>query len=295
MAGPDRRPLRYILVCIASLSTVGLSRAGTRAIPPDATAVVKCNEILQEGLTDSNPDTRKQAIVALSLLGAREAFLSNLEAALADSDVEVRLAAVASLAELKSQRATTALHVALGDSVPEVRFAAAKMLQARHDPAGEQALMEILEGQSKPASNALSKQKRDAMRVVHTPRALLMLALRYGVGFVPVPGLGQGIASMEALLTDPGVSGRAAAAIMLAGTNTTASADALKNALSDKDWRVRAAAVHALTLRNDPALASNVVTLLDDDSRAVRLRAAAACLRLSSSRSRSAKSVQSSR
>jgi HEAT repeat protein len=260
-----------------------------------AATVPKCAGILDEGLTDSNPDTRKQAVIALSLLGTRERFLSRLEGALTDTDVEVRLAAVASLAEIKNKRATAALHGALDDSVPEVRFAAARTLWALRDPAGEQALLAILEGESKPSSNALSKQKRDAVRMVHTPRALLLLVLRYGVGFVPVPGLGQGVASMQALLTDPGVSGRAAAAIMLATADTPASGDALKEALNDKDWLVRAAAVHALALRNDPALASSVAALLDDDNRAVRLRAAAACLRLSSIQSRSPKASQSSR
>lgn len=100
---------------------------------------------------------------------------------------------------------------------------------------------------------------------------------------------------MEALLTDPGVTGRAAAAIMLAGTKTPGSAAALNSALRDKDWQVRAAAVHALALRNDPGLTSNLARLLDDDNRSVRLQTAAACLRLSTSRSRSANSVQSSR
>jgi len=288
MPGRGRRLPTYLLAWTAFLSVLCGYRTSAATVP-------KCTEILDEGLTDSNPDTRKQAVIALSLLGTQERFLSRLEAALADTDVEVRLAAVASLAEIRNKRATAALHEALDDSVPEVRFAAAKTLWALRDPAGEQALLAILEGESKPSSNALSKQKRDAVRMVHTPRTLLTLALRYGVGFVPVPGLGQGVASMQALLTDPGVSGRAAAAIMLATAGTPAAADALKDALNDKDWLVRAAAAHALALRNDPALASNVAALLDDDNRAVRLRAAAACLRLSTTQSRSPKASQSSR
>jgi HEAT repeat protein len=60
---------------------------------------------------------------------------------------------------------------------------------------------------------------------------------------------------------------------------------ALMDALSDKDWSVRAASVHALALRNDPALLPNVSPLIDDKKEAVRLRAAAACLRLESLKS----------
>lgn len=57
--------------------------------------------------------------------------------------------------------------------------------------------------------------------------------------------------------------------------------DALKDALSDKDWSVRAAAVHSLSLRNDPALKKELGPLLQDDKEAVRMRAAAGYLRLS--------------
>jgi len=44
---------------------------------------------------------------------------------------------------------------------------------------------------------------------------------------------------------------------------------------------VRAAAVHSLALRDDPALQTDLEPLLDDDKAPVRLRAAAGILRLS--------------
>ena len=49
----------------------------------------------------------------------------------------------------------------------------------------------------------------------------------------------------------------------------------------DKDWRVRAAAVHSLALRNDPALRVDLEPMFEDDKEEVRLRAAAGLLRLS--------------
>ena len=55
---------------------------------------------------------------------------------------------------------------------------------------------------------------------------------------------------------------------------------ALEDALSDKDWSVRAAAVHAIALRNDPALENHLLPLFDDKKEAVRVRAAAGYLRL---------------
>lgn len=48
----------------------------------------------------------------------------------------------------------------------------------------------------------------------------------------------------------------------------------------DKDWSVRAAAVHAIAVRNDPALEADLIPLFEDKKEAVRVRAAAGYLRL---------------
>jgi HEAT repeat protein len=86
---------------------------------------------------------------------------------------------------------------------------------------------------------------------------------------------------MQSILTDSGVPGRASAALLLGNDKDPAVLAALKDALSDKDWSVRAAAVHSLSLRNDPALKKELEPLLLDDKEAVRMRAAAGYLRLS--------------
>jgi HEAT repeat protein len=242
----------------------------------------RCNDLLKQALENKNPDTRKQAVVALSLAATDQPAFGRLEAMLQDKDVEVRLAVVASLAEVKTEVARAALRHALEDDVPEVGFAAAKALWVMQDPAGEQALLAVLGRQTKTASNYISKQKRDAIRMLQTPRVLFLYAFRQGIGFVPVPGLGQGVSSMTALLTDPGVSGRATAALLLGKDKSSAVLDALKDALLDMDWSVRAAAVHSLALRDDPALKMDLEPLLDDGKAPVRLRAAAGYLRLSS-------------
>jgi HEAT repeat protein len=185
------------------------------------------------------------------------------------------------LSEVKTRRATAALHKALEDEVPEVSFTAAKALWARNDPAGKQALLDILAGDSRTSSKFLSKQKREALRMMHTPRTTFLFAVREGAGFIPFPGVGEGIASMQSILTDSGVSGRASAALLLSNDKSPAVLDALRDALSDKDWSVRAAAVHSLCLRNDPALRKDLEPLLEDGKEAVRMRAAAGYLRLS--------------
>jgi HEAT repeat protein len=237
-------------------------------------------DILQKAAQDKNPDVRKQAAIALSLGGPREPFLTELETMLHDRDVEVRLAAVSSLADLKTRRTTEDLRKALNDDVPEVSFAAAKALYSANDPEGKRALLSVLSGETKTASGFLTRQKRDALRMMHTPRTMVMFALKTGVGFAPVPGLGEGISSMQGILTDPGVSGRAMAALLLGKEKDLETLAALRESLSDKDASVRAAGVHALALRNDPALQKDLIPLLEDKKEPVRLRAAAGYLRL---------------
>jgi HEAT repeat protein len=234
---------------------------------------------LEDALNSGNPDTRRQAVIALSLAASREPFLSKLKSMVADKDVKVRLAAVASMEDLRSKETIAALRQALHGEVPEVSFAAAKALFELGDPAGKQALLSVLSGETKSSSGFLTKQMRDALRMMHTPRATFLFALRQGIGFAPVPGLGVGLASLQQLLSDPGVSGRASVALLLSrdpGKNTL---QALRRALSDRDWSVRAAAVHSLALRNNPALEPDIARLINDENAAVRLRAAAAYIR----------------
>jgi HEAT repeat protein len=240
---------------------------------------MRCNDILRQALAASQPETRKQAVLALSLVGAR--FASVLQYMLEDADIDVRLASIESLADVKTTRATAALRRALDSEVPEVSFAAAKALWDLNEAVGKDELLAVLNGESKSASSAFTKQKRDMLRQMHSPHAILLLALRQGIGLVPVPHLGLGIASMNAILADPEVSGRAAAALLLGHAKDQATLDALKDALSDKEWSVRAAAVHSLAMQDDPRLAADLVPLLEDENQAVRFRAAAGYLRLS--------------
>lgn len=247
--------------------------------------------MLATALQEKNPDGRKEAVVALSLAANREHFLDLLESALDDKDVPVKLAVVASLSEIRTKRAIELLRKALAGSVPEVSFVAAKALWMLKDPAGKSALMAVVAREEKTSSGFITTQMRDTLRMMQTPKAMFIFALRQGIGFMPLPGLGEGIASLQGLLSDPGVSGRASAALLLGRDKDPAVRKALEEALLDKDWSVRAAAVHALALQNDPVVESEIAPLLDDKKEGVRLRAAAACLRLESIRAKRRKAA----
>ncbi len=238
--------------------------------------------LITAALSDKNPDTRLQAVQSLGLIGVHEPYISTLEGMLNDKDVQVRVAAVQSLVDLKNKGTVPALKRALGDPVPEVSFAAAKALYTLKDPDGEDALMSVLSRELKTSTGFVTKQIRDSLRMLQTPKPLMMFAIKTGVGFAPVPGLGEGISSLQGILADPSMSGRAATALLLAADRDPRVQAALIDALQDKEGSVRAAACHALALRNDRRLEANLIPLLDDKKAAVRMRAAAGCLRLES-------------
>ena len=238
--------------------------------------------LITDALKDKNPDTRVQAVQAMGLIGAHEPYVTTLNGMLDDKDVQVRVAVVTSLVDLKNKSTVPILKKALGDEVPEVSFAAAKALWALKDPEGEDALLSVLAGELKTSSSFLTKQKRDALRMLQTPKPLMMFAIKTGAAFAPVPGLGTGISSLQGILNDPAISGRAATALLLADEKDPRVQAALIDALQDKEGSVRAAACHAIALRNERKLEVNLVPLLEDKKAAVRLRAAAGCLRLES-------------
>ncbi len=240
----------------------------------------KASSALKQALEAKNPETRKQAVVALSLAGAHEPYLTWLEKMLDDKDVPVRTATITSLLDLKNPHTVPVLQKALHDPTPEVSFAAAKALWTLNDPEGRAALIAILGKDSKTSSGFVSSQMRDTMRLFHTPHDLFLFAFKNGVGFAPVPGLGAGVSSLQSILSDNGVSGRAAAALMMATDQTAEVRAALLDALTDKDASVRAAAVHSIAIRGDTKVIGEIEPLMDDLKEPVRLRASAAYLRL---------------
>ncbi len=244
----------FTLLSILPLIVFGQTPPSSPAAAATLSSEERARSLLDESLKDKNPDTRKQAVQALGLVGPREPYISQLVSMLDDKDLEVRLATITSLVDLKNKNTVPALQRALDDDVPEVSFAAAKALWTLNEPVGRDALISVLSGETKTSSGFVTKQKRDALRMLHTPKTTFMFALKQGVGFAPVPGLGTGISSLQGILSDPSVSGRAATALLLSTDKDPKVLQALQDALEDKDWSVRASAVHAMVLRNDPVL-----------------------------------------
>src|SRR5689334_1281674 len=97
---------------------------------PDKTAW----ELLRQGLTDRNPETRRQAVTAAGSIGANVPDAVKLvEDGLKDMDSLVRQTAAAELGEMKSRQSIPVLKTTLEDASAEVAFAAAKSLWDMED------------------------------------------------------------------------------------------------------------------------------------------------------------------
>ncbi|MFL6450578.1 MAG: HEAT repeat domain-containing protein [Bryobacteraceae bacterium] len=204
----------------------------------------RARDILIRSVEEKNPDTRREAVFAVSLVGAHEKVTSQLATMLEqDKDVPVRVAVVSCLGDFKDPTLTPTLEKALKDAAPEVGFAASMALFRLKQPIGKETLVSMLTGQSKTSSSFVTAQKRGAFRMLQTPTKLFMTV---AAAAVPIPGFGLGMASAQGILSDPGASARASVVLMLENETDAETQNAIKAALSDKEWSVRAAAVHAL-------------------------------------------------
>jgi HEAT repeat protein len=260
------------------LMMLGATLAFGQTKPTDTAQ--RCLSMLNDAAHDRNPDGRKGAAEALSLVGVNDNALAYLAPMLEDHDVSVRLAVVTTLGDFKDNRTLPLLKKALQDPVPEVDFAAAKVLYQLQDPEGIKFLLDVVSKDSKASSSYVSNEKRSALRLLHTPTQLFLFIGIQAAGFSPVPYLGLGLCSAEGILMAPDSSARAASLLLISSSRDPTLDDAVASALSDKEWSVRAAAAHLVAMHPFPEFQEKLVPLLDDKKDAVRVRAAAAYIRL---------------
>jgi HEAT repeat protein len=234
--------------------------------------------ILDNGVHEGNPIKRREAVLAMSLVLPATRPVALVTGALEDKDAGVREAACAVLGEIRARTAIPKLQAAVADPVPEVTFAAAKALFNMKDQMGIDVMTEVLLGEQSDASGFVSGSIRSMRLKLHDPKALMMIGLNEGAGFAGPFGMGVPLA--EGLLKDNQASGKTVAALLLATDHSPQSLDALKRALEDKNWTVRAAATRAIARRDARTLYDNVAMLLNDKRDEVEFSAAAAVIRL---------------
>lgn len=275
--------LRLTLAMAAFFSTSIFLPAQKAQPPSPQSATYQARAVLAAGAADSDPEVRREVAVAFSLNRSTDASFSTPQSLLADKDYLCREAAIHTVGQLGDRKLAGLVRPALEDEVPEVMFAAARALHQLGDPDGKKALIEIIDREQKAQSNFLRGKLRDVARRLKTPKSALLFATEQGIGFAPVPGLGEGYSALTAMLTDVDFSPRAAALMALASVRSADSRKMVDQAFSDEDWSMRAAAIQLMISWNDRAWRTRLVPLLADSNKKVRFRAAAVYLRLTNS------------
>lgn len=263
----------WILLCV-------LPGQVARAQNSDRSSADRARAVLKAGATDADPDTRREVAVALSVIASRDPAADLLAALAKDKDSLVREAAIVSIGELKDRRLAQPAVDDLDDSVPEVVYAAARTLFELKRPEGKEVLMEIVEKEVKAKSGLVHAKMRDVTRRMKRPKSAILFVARQGVGFIPVPGVGEGFSALSALVTDADFSARATALLVLGSDSSSGVRMLIEQAFSDDEWSMRAAAVQIAASRHERQWRSRLIPLFDDTNRRVRYRAAASYLRL---------------
>jgi len=236
-------------------------------------------EILNRGLHDGNPAKRVQAVAAMGIMRPQPKSVALVESAFEDKDYSVRQAACVALEQMKSKGSIPMLHEALNDKAPEVIFAAAKALYAMGDPTGRQLLVAVLLGDQADSSNFFASSIHDMKEKMHDTKGLVLIGVKEGAGAFLGPA-SMGIPVAEGLLKDANASGKTVAAALLAKDTQPETLKAIRQALGDKNWTVRAAAARVLALAGRTEAFDTIAGLLDDKKEEVEYSAAAAVIRL---------------
>jgi len=230
-------------------------------------------EVLQAGVNADKKEDRAGAVHALGLIPNNSRARKIAESALKDGAPEVRAAAGAALGDMQSRRSIPTLRLATDDKDPAVALAAAHSLLQLNDDSGYTVYYEILTGERKTGKGLLAEAA-----VFTDPKKMAEIGFQQALGFIPFAGLGW--RAFKVVKKDDSSPARAAAATVLAKDPDPNTTEALVNAVGDKNWIIRAAALEALARRGNPSVLNTVELYLTDEEGEVKYTAAAAALRL---------------
>jgi len=135
-------------------------------------------------------------------------------------------------------------------------LAAAQALPVLHDPVAYEVYYEVLTGERKSREGLVSQ----GMETLKDRKKIAEFGFEEGIGFVPYADIGY--SAVKAVTKDDTSPVRAAAAKTLTNDTDPRSGQALVQAVSDKKWMARVAALEAIAKRGDPQLlrASSKIT-----------------------------------
>jgi HEAT repeat protein len=252
------------------------STVQTKTEPP-AETLDRSWKLLTDNVQDAkHVDSRTQALNALSDLGSIARADGLIAAAMKDSDLDVRSAAILAAGKAKARALDEPVQKLLDDPEPQVVFAAATTLWKEfRDHSGEDILAAVAAGDRKANPTLIHGAEHDMSRTMHSPSALAKIGLTTGAGLVLGP-FGFSISAVEYARKNGGDNARVQAIELLAQERTEGVRDQMKSTLDDSDAGVRAAAVRVLGGFHRAEDAADIAVLLDDSKLPVRLAAAAA-------------------
>jgi HEAT repeat protein len=255
---------------------VVLLTVGESTLSPLSTQ--KAWKILEDAHNSHSMKERVNAVKALGQLRDNAHATELAEQSMNDHDADVRIAAALTLGRLGSKQSIPLLKNAVEDKNAKVTLAASSALLSLGDPSGYAVYRDVLIGKRKTGEGPVEEEKR----LVKDRKEMTLMALGVAVGFAPYAGYGW--AMFQVLSKDYGAPVRVDAAQKLANDRDPETEQVLINATSNKDWRVRLAALDALAHWADPTLTDKLALHLSDKNQAVRCTAAAAIIRSSGPR-----------
>jgi HEAT repeat protein len=230
-------------------------------------------EVLRIGAAADKPADRAAAIHAIGLIPNDPQARKMAEAAIKDEAAEVRTAAAAALGEMRARQSIPQLQAATEDEDPAAALAAAHALLLLNNDAGYEVYYEVLTGQRKTGKGLLAQAAE-----YKDPKKLAEVGFHEALGFIPFGGLGW--SALKMVKKGDASPARAAAATVLAKDRDPKTTKALADAVGDKNWIIRTAALEALAVRGDPSVLGTVELYLSDEEGEVKYTAAATALRL---------------
>lgn len=236
-------------------------------------------QVLKTGLADSNPDKRKQAVLAVGSIGPAPEVIEVLNLALRDKDVIIRQTAAAEIGDAKIRQCIPNLKAALDDT-GEVAFTAAKALWDMGDHSGRWIFEEVVTHELKDTTGFFEGALRDAKAKIRNPKTLARMGMMEASGALLGP-FSMGISLAQDMLKDAGAPTRALSFITLSQDCDARGAQLMEWALTaEKNNLVRAAAAKALGKCGNISSVDKLMRLLAENSEAVRYMAAASVVRL---------------
>ena len=250
----------------------------TVAKPPEPSEILQRSwQLLTDNVRDAKHfESRTQALNALSSLGSNSRAVAMIAAAMKDTNVDVRSAAVVAAGKANSRALIEPVKKLLDDPEPQVVFIAATTLWKEfRDRSGEDILAAVVAGERSANPKLIHGAKNDMSRTMHSPSALKKIGITTAAGMLLGP-FGFSLAAVEYMRKNGADTARVKAIELLEDEKTEDVRAEMRNALDDKDPGVRAAAVKVLGDFHRQQDSRVIAPLLDDTKLPVRLAAAAA-------------------